>query len=414
MKRYICLLLVFLIVLSFAACVKEPVQEPSGNTTQSNIPQDTTLHPDSTQDTTDTAVHAVQLPMCAVFMPLVTEEVTASDGTVVFRTTYQDISLTLQNTDCADSIILDLLRRIDLSNKSDLELLNWAISDYTGQEGWIPYFSEILYSPVRMDEKVLSFYGSHMSYGGGVHPNINCTSVSYDLASGRSLTMADILVDQAAADTLCDMIIEKLVSIDEEYSLYPGYERTVNERYGTVFDTTWEPTDAWFLSDAGLGIYFSPYDLAPYAMGAIELVFSYDDLGGILKEDFFPASLPESVPGTVEAILAQDIDLDNFSQFGEAILEEDGEHVVLYTNGLVENLTLELGQWDSDGISFFPTATVFAADTLTPGDAVLLYTMFADVMPHLRLRYTSGGTEYRFFLTQSGKDGSIILLEDLT
>lgn len=412
MKRIFCLLLTAAMILSLAACGKTPKPD-AGDTTQSPVPPDTTLPPETTLPE-DTSPETVQLPMTAVFMPLVTEEKTAADGTVIFRSTYQDVSLTLPDPDSADTIILDLLQRIDSNHETDSQLLSWAEQEYNGQEYWTPYFSETIYSPVRMDEKVLSLYGTSMSYGGGVHPNYFCISVSYDLATGEPLTLADVLLDQAAADTLCGMIIEELDAIREEYYLYDGYERTVNERYGTVFDTTWEPTEAWYLSDEGLGIYFSPYDLAPYASGEINLVFPYETLTGILKSDYFPAGLPGSVPGTVEAVLAQDVDLDSFSQFAEAILEDDGEHVVLHTQGLVENLTLEIGQWDTDAIYFLPQAVIFTANTLTPGDAILLYTQFSDTMPHLRLTYTSGGTEYRYFITQSGKDGSIILMDDLT
>lgn len=412
MKKAICLILCAVMLLSLAACSKAPKNESTTGA------PDTTAAPNLTAaDTTvpeNTTPQAIQLPLSAIFMPTITEEVTADDGTTLFYTTYQDVSLTMPDTDNADKIIMDLLSKIDADHEIDSQLLTWAQTDYTGQADWIPYFSEITYSPVRMDEKVLSLYGMLVTYGGGVHSNYACLSANYDLATGNSLTLADILLDEAAANGLCDLIIVQLDSIKDEYYLYDGYERTVSERYGTVFDTTWEPTGAWYLSKEGLGIYFSPYDIAPYAAGTIEVTIPYADLAGILKPDFFPAELPASIAGTVAADLAQDVDLESFSQFAEALLDSDGERVVLHTDGLVTNLTLEIGQWTADGVAFIPKSTVFTANTLTPGDAIMLYTMFSDTMPHIRLRYTSGGNDHSYFITQSGEDGSIILLDDLS
>ena len=140
----------------------------------------------------------------------------------------------------------------------------------------------------------------------------------------------------------------------------------------------------------------------------------YADLDGILQEDFFPADLPENPSGTVYAELAQDIDLDYFTQFGEAILNDEGERVVLYSDKLVTNVTIETGTWSADGITYTPTATVFYATSLSYQDAIMLETDFYGSMPTLRLSYASNGQTHRFFITQSGADGSIILLDDLT
>ena len=402
MKRLIPVLLCLAMLL--AACGPKTPEED----TLPGTPETTASTPETTvPETTNPAIP--QLPMSAVFMPLISEPPVYKDDTLVYSSIYQEISLTIPDADCAEDIILDLLGRIDEMRASNEELKLWAQEDYQGQEYWVPYSTEVIYSPVRIDEKVLSFVGTSFSFSGGVHPNYACISANYDLATGKYLKLEDVLIDKVAADSLCQKIIDRLAEIGEEYYLYDDYIRTVDERFGTLFDPTWESTDYWYLSGEGLCVYFSPYDIAPYASGTIEVKFSYEELDGIIQPDYVPAPLPESEPGTVEAVLAQDVDLDSFTQFAEAT---EGEQVVLYTDGMVTNVTLEYGSWDMDGVHFYPKATVFAANTLTPGDAIMLQTMFSDTMPHLRLRYTSGGEEYTYFLFQRGKDGSILLMNE--
>lgn len=409
MKRIVPILLC--IVLLLAACgTKPPTGDTSPSTgTPTTEPNTTTL---PTEEPEETQPQDLQLPMSAVFMPLIAEAPVYKDDVLVYSSTYQEISLTIPNADCAEAVIMDLLGRIDEMRVNSEDLKNWALEEYQGQEYWMPYSTEVIYSPVRIDEKVLSLHGANFSFSGGVHPNYACISANYDLVTGKYLKLEDVLIDKVAADTLCQKIIDKLAEMAEEYYLYDDYIRTVDERFGTLFDPAWESTDYWYLSGEGLCVYFSPYEIAPYASGTIEVTFTYEELDGLIHPDFVPAALPEGTPGTVEAVLAQDVDLDSFTQSAEAIMDAEGEQVVLYTDGMVSGLTLEYGTWDEDGVYFSPKATVFAANTLTPGDAIMLQTMFSDTMPHLRLRYTSDGEEFTYFLFQSGKDGSILLLDE--
>lgn len=410
MKRFFCFLLCAILLSACGQVI--PSEQPSTTLPDSGTPDTTAAIPPETTVPEETQPQILQLPMSAIYLPTVTETLYADDGTLLYTDTYQEVSLTMPDPESADHVILDLLSRIDNIREADSHLKTWAQEDYTGQDFWHNYATEVLYAPVRMDEKVLSLYGTAFNYAGGVHPNYVSISANYDLATGTYLKLEDVLVDKVAADKLCHMVQQSLEEIAEEYYLFDDYIRTVDERFGTIFDPTWESTDAWFLSSEGLGIYFSPYDIAPYAAGKIELVYPYAELEGILLPDYIPAALPELQPGVVNACLAQDVDLDRFTQFAEVPLDPDGEQVVLYSDGLVTELKLEIGSWDMEGTMFIPASTVFAASSLTPGDAIMLSTMFSDTMPHIRMTYTSAGEEYTYFLFQSGKDGSILILDE--
>ena len=410
MKKMICLLLCLAMALAVCGCGGDDNDSTPGSTagtTEGTVP-DTTAAPTIKQNTT------LQLPMIAISMPLTVQKASAEDGSVVFNTMFQDVALTIPDADNADPIILDLLSRIDENKGDTYALANLAQSLYDGSESWVPYYSNVTYSPARIDEKVISLYGRVTSFFGGLHPTTLCISANYDLATGNVLYLSDVLAGEDAGTALCQAIIAKLTEIQDKYYIYEGFEDAVYETYGSIFAEDAAPVETWFLSPTGLTVYFSTYEIAPYASGPILVNIPYADLDGILLEDFFPASLPENPSGTVYAELAQDVDLDYFTQFAEAIINDGGERVVLYSDKLVTNVTIETGSWSADGLTYTPTATVFYAASLSYQDAIMLETDFYGSMPSLRLSYASNGETHRFFITQSGADGSIILLDDLT
>lgn len=410
MKKIICLLLCLAMALAVCGCGND-TNETTGSTTEA--PADETTVPPTTEPSVQQNT-TLQLPMIAVCMPLTVQKASADDGVTVFTTTFQDVALTLPDPEYADEIILDLLSRIDESKGDAMELADLALGFYDGSENWVPYYSEVTYNPARIDEKVISLYGKVGTYFGGTHASYLCVSANYDLATGKVLTLTDILTGEDACEALCTAINAKLAEIKDKYYIYEGYEEVVSDTYGSAYGEDAAAIESWFLSPTGLTVYFSPYDIAPYSSGPILVNIPYADLDGILQEDFFPADLPENPSGTVYAELAQDIDLDYFTQFGEAILNDEGERVVLYSDKLVTNVTIETGTWSADGITYTPTATVFYATSLSYQDAIMLETDFYGSMPTLRLSYASNGQTHRFFITQSGADGSIILLDDLT
>ena len=45
---------------------------------------------------------------------------------------------------------------------------------------------------------------------------------------------------------------------------------------------------SWYFSDTGMHFYFSPYEIAPYVVGEVDIEIPYAELRGILKEEYFP------------------------------------------------------------------------------------------------------------------------------
>lgn len=413
MKRLLCMTLCLLLTLSLFACGKAP-DETTGSTaapeTDGPTTADTTiaLADDSTSDP-ETDSQPLRLPLIAVSLPIIREDLFHDDGTLLFSHLYQDVALIAPDAEAAEQVVLNLLNQIDMGQSFSQEVRGWAEEYYDPDVDWYSYSYQLLYNPTRIDEKVLSLFGAEVAYSGGHHPNTVCVSASFDMVTGTLLTLEDVLVDGSAATELSQLIIEDLTAHKKEYQLYDGYATVVNERYGGVA-ANWMDQPAWYFSNVGLCVYFSPYDIAPYVSGQILVEIPYDQLTDIVKADYLPPEMPAS-KGTMAISLAQDLDLEQYSQFAEAILNDQGERFVLYADDLVTNVKLEQGSWSADGSVYVPTATVFMAHTLCSGDAVMVQDWIPDTMPFLRLSYESGGKTVTQYITQSGKDGSMLFID---
>lgn len=375
MKRFFALFICILLVFSICGCAKEAPEE--------TVPVQTTLPAETqpTETTVQTTAPAISLymaPMSAISMPLVEETETAEDGTLLFTYTYQNVFPVFQDPDIAKGVSLDLLNRIDATRASAESIRSAAIADYSGSN-WNPYFYSVYYNPMRIDQGILSLFGNRVSYQGSAHPTYVSISATYDLVTGNVLEFKDILTQDYSADQLCGLICDALASNTQ---LYDDYAAVVNDR----FSGNSVSTENWYLSTNGLCIYFSPYDIAPYAAGTITAEIPYSQLNGILRDEFFPAERGNS-GGSITQIPFQQAQLDQFQQFTEVILDREADAYLLYTDGQLFDVTLETGTYFEKYDSFTPLTTVFACEALSMNDAIMVQT---DEV--LRLTYQSGGT----------------------
>ena len=88
--------------------------------------------------------------------------------------------------------------------------------------------------------------------------------------------------------------------------------------------------------------------------------------------------------------------LDQFTQFSEITLQPGADTFLLYTDHAVYNITLQTAVVQSGVIN--PLHTVFAATSLTPGDAIMVQNEPSLDSEFLILSYESDGTPIRMYL----------------
>lgn len=357
---------VFMLVLSLllVGCKRADTPETTAATETVNIDND--------------IVQMKPRPLVAVAVPVTKDAETTEDGTVLFNMATQHIRLTMADSDVAEKVALDFFNRIDQFNTRGEQIRQTAIADYNNADAeiptYFPYEYAIRYEPKRIDQGVLSFYGSEISYVGGIHPDYHCVSVNYDLITGEVLTLGSILTHEDALPSLKALLLVQLNKLKDDQPLFDNYKDTINHR----FEGEESYDEDWFFTTTGLCFYFSPYEIGPYSSGSIIAEIPYEELTGIIADEFFPAE-QESADGDIfitpyeEAILSAD------GQIAELILDPNGKSYIIQTDNGVRNLSILYDDHKS-----------FAIQQLTADDAVKVQ-VSDDVADRLTILYESGG-----------------------
>ncbi len=381
MKKILAMLL--LAALLLAGCA--PQQNASA--------QDTTGIglPDSSMTQTQEQILLASMPMVSVSLPTTTEVTKADDGAVVFQYTYQAMSLVVPEQEIADKIIIDYCSRIDSASKAAEDVRQQALTDY-GTDGWNgSYLYDTIYTPMRIDQGVLSLYGSTVFVARSSHPTYVCSGANYNMITGDVLTLGSILQGQTSMASLCELVIEYLDTVAKEYSLREGFAQTVRQRFER--DASFD--EDWYFSRTGLCFFFAPYEIAPYSSGTVIAEIPYGKLLGILDDSFFPPE-QDVTSGSMELISVQEADLTQFTRICELTEDAEGEKWLLYPTGSVQNVRVTI----TERINSAPV-TVFATECLQQGDALMIEAA-SQTLGCMTLSYESDGQSITMDLTADG------------
>ena len=350
---------------------------PAGTTAPTPVPttgKPTTPSPESTAPTElstlppETMPSVQELTTSAIVLSQQTEYSRNENGVVYFSYSYPNVRLFLGDESIGEAVTLDLLNRIE-STRSKAESVREDASNVTDAT----YFYNVSYTPRRIDGGILSISAVTTGFSGAAHPYSTCTGITYDLTTGKALTLGDLLTDRCTPDVLCRLVVDALGEQDTG-TLYSDYSLSVEDR----FSGNYTADTRWYLSKVGLCFLFEPYEVGPYSSGIVTAVIPYGQLYGYLEDAWFP---PEQIfsAGHMMIDLASDGTLEGYNALVEAHLEPNGDAYVIHTDGLIYDLTIR---------TIGTNGTVlFAADRLTPGTAIVLRTGSPG---SLRISYTSG------------------------
>lgn len=394
MKKLFCIFMAAMLL--FAGCQLQP-DDPAPEITEPVVQPIETTEPQFEESPTETVpVIYEQKTMYAISMPPVDNTAYSGDGTAVFHYNYQDMHLMVPEQDVADCIIVDYLNRMDEISLIAEEFSVNAQSQYSAGDTWTPHYYNVYYSPTRIDQEVLSLYGTISSYTGS-RPIQTCSAINYNMLTGEVLTLGSILNHINAKALLVDLVIQHATTVKNELHLYDDYADYIAER----FDREESFDEDWYFSDTGLCFYFSPYEIAPYSSGIIILEIPYGELTGIVADDFFPPE-EEQMIGSICLQKYAEADADNFTQTAQVILDETGERFLMYADGAVLDVKIEVGTWTNVRTEFTPTCTVLSCNSLTPQDAIIVQDLIPEQLPALRISYRSGSDVYTVFLRKDG------------
>lgn len=360
MKKF--LLIIAVLSLILCSCELEP--EGTEQTTAAQTEPATEPQPIETTTEATLPLSSYQTPMVSFAAPAVTE----NHGGSLLEYTYQIMELLMEDPQVSEWVTLELINRTDFSATSGPQLL--AEAKESGESISLSLF----HTPARLDRGVLSLISTQVVSGNGPKATGTMASATFDLITGRKLSLKEILIPGYDAQVLSNAVIQALEPLASEGALYSDYAYVVSELFASN-----APVENWYLSETALCVYFAPYEIAPYNLGNVTAEIPYDLLLDLLRKEYFP----DEVLGLVGNLkLSSNLDiLQEKNHFRDLILDSNGPEWVITVEGAIEDLRIE---------STDLMTTLFASATLCQGDAIIVQTT-REVLESLTVTYRSGG-----------------------
>ena len=147
-------------------------------------------------------------------------------------------------------------------------------SEPTSAQSW---FLERKAFVLRSTPSLLSLSFSERSYLGGAHGVATVHFLNLDPMTGARKVLTDVLAEGA----LPDAVALAEARFREVRGIAAG--ATLKDAGFTFENDTFVLSENFSLRDDGLAFYYNPYDVAPYAMGATEIVLSPHEVRSLLK-----------------------------------------------------------------------------------------------------------------------------------
>lgn len=223
------------------------------------------------------------------FAPLAAaESFTAGDGSgELARYDYQLLTLSAANLDSLSPIEKGVAERnIESFNKRMEALLadSVALGSQIGADALraheqgsaaYPYYDETQAS-AYLAGQIISVRLDNGSFTGGAHPNSYTSSLLFDLGSGQFIDPAQIAESPESFRTgAAELLLAQAEALDVREFFFPEYAETIahwNE--GTVL-----------FDEEGMEVFFSCFELGPYAMGPVALRLDYAQLADLVGEN---------------------------------------------------------------------------------------------------------------------------------
>lgn len=271
--------------------------------------------------------------------------------------------------------------------------------------GMLELVSSRTVSVERMDTQVLTLLYNDYSFTGGVHGNYGNIGCSFDLSTGKLLSLEDLSSDY---DALASFLVDYMVNTVEND---PDIAQRIDlGLYGEGIDYTeiLSPLlrqGSWYFDGQGLVIFSSLYEISSYAAGPIFFHIPYAELSGHVDELWLPGEVQGS--GSLELVAGGEMLPDNTPIIDKLDVDAEGESLYLIVRGSVKNLRIDRGEYVS---SFYVTENLWNCGSMD-NCALQLQCLIPEGMPNLRVSYDDAGGSHSYYLSHSGLDGSVILTD---
>lgn len=323
------------------------------------------------------------------------EELKSDDGTTYYRQSLGTATVSSKDERAAERINSSLAE-LYVKFGADAEYTRRVAEDQPdGEQIALSYYCAP--SVTRCDTRVLSAVFDVSQDIGGIHADSTRTSRSYNADNGSLLTLADIAKNEEQLKTFIKNYVIGLAAGDDYKEggvsiLFDDFESTISDLVDAGAN--------WYFSDGGLVFYANPYDIAPYSRGVLTFEIPYSALAEFIDESFMPVEY-EGENGMLLADDGDKLDRSSLNILGTVTVDEDGQSVVLSAEETVYNVKI-----------YTSGRMLWQRNYLTTGEGVEVKSFIPDAQPSIAVSYElADGTEIVRGIFQSGKDGSILLVD---
>jgi hypothetical protein len=183
--------------------------------------------------------------------------------------------------EAVQSAINDVLKKAALASESEgqknaAEMEQYIKDGYEyGDAKCVTYFDfSVRYNKNGLLSVILLDY----QYLGGAHGSTFQSSYTFDLSSGKVLSLADLMNSSSDYSSYFSSGIRKEIDSRVAAGTLAEFE---TDKFSSISDNP-----SYFLSENGLVFYFQQYEYFPYAAGIQTFSFSYGDLQNLLKTEY--------------------------------------------------------------------------------------------------------------------------------
>ena len=257
----------------------------------------------------------------------------------------------------------------------------------------------------RMDGQVLSLLYNDYTFTGGAHGFYGDTGCSFDVETGRLLSLEDLSSDY---ETLASFLTDTMVNaVENDSELAQRIDLGLFEE-GTGYAEILAPLlrqGSWYFDSQGLVIFSSLYEISSYAAGPIFFHIPYAELQGHIDDRWLPEVIQGS--GSLELAAGGEMLPDSTPIIDKLDVDNEGESLYLIVRGSVKNLRIVRGEYVN---SFYVTQELWNCGSMD-NCALQLRCLIPEGMPNLRISYDDAEGSHSYYLSHSGLDGSVILTD---
>lgn len=148
-------------------------------------------------------------------------------------------------------------------------------------------------SPSRVDSKVISLFEYYYYFAGGAHPSYECGASNIDVATGKELSLEDVIKDMDGFESYA---LAKAKADAQEYADSDDivYFDDIETAVADIL------SQKWYFDASGIEFCYNPGEIAPYACGILTFTMPYDELLSYMNNEY--------MPNTEDGFLAMPID----------------------------------------------------------------------------------------------------------